>query len=137
MYRREGLQPLARAAKVSSAMVKQDLNKRILATQNIALKQTTGHKGLNPYENIMVGVPRKLMPQTVMNSREKLKTVAQHQPPTTAQDVRNSENRELLIELQKSAAKSGGMSQMATTAPRNEDDYGYAASNGGRITAEL
>ena len=29
----------------------------------------------------------------------------------------------------------GGMSQMATTAPKNDDDYGFVSA--GRITAEL
>lgn len=112
-------------------MLKKEIAARMNNTVNIVPKQ------LNPYQNIVVAPPRKVMPNTVMNSREKLKTSPQPHPPVTAQDVRGSgSNRELLVEKQKSAAnKSGGMSQMATTAPRNDDDYGY--HSGGRITAEL
>ena len=73
-----------------------------------------------------------------MNSREGLKTVAQPQPPVTAQDVRGSKG-ELFIEHKVKSAQGksggGGMSQMATTAPRNDDDYGF--NSAGRITGEL
>ena len=72
-----------------------------------------------------------------MNSREKLKAVAQPQPPVTAQDIRGS-GAELFAEHKVRSAQGksggGGMSQMATTAPNN-DDYGF--NSAGRITAEL
>ena len=119
-------------------MLRKELNNRLLndkqKVENIPHKPNYT-KPLNPYENIVVA-PRKVMPSTVMNSREKLKAhVYQPQPPVTAQDVRGSKDTELQVEKQKSVVKSGGMSQMATTAPRNDDDYGY--NSGGRITAEL
>lgn len=79
MYRKDGLQPIARTAKGSSAMLRKEIAGRMNNTQNIIPK----HKAANPYENMFVA-PRKLMPNTVMNSREKLKTVAQPHPPVTA-----------------------------------------------------
>ena len=69
---REQLQPLVRGGKLTSTMLRKELNTKLTAAQtgNVARKYSTS---LNPYENIVVGKPR-LMPNTVMNSREKLKT---------------------------------------------------------------
>ena len=104
---------------------------RMNNTMNIIPKQI---KGSGPYENVTA----KMIPHTVMNSREKLKAVAQPQPPVTAQEIRGS-NEVLFIEHKVKSAQGksggGGMSQMATTAPRNDDDYGF--NSAGRITAEL
>ena len=88
--------------------------------------------------NIVGTVPTKVIPNTVMNSREKLRTVAQPEPPVTAQEIRGS--KEVLFyehKVKSAQGKSGGggMSQMATTAPRNDNDYGF--NSAGRITADL
>lgn len=56
-----------------------------------------------------------------------------HKVPVTAQENRNTVRSEMRMEGKQSAGKSGGFSQMATTAPRNEDEL----HSGGRVTAEL
>jgi len=92
---------------------------------------------LNPYQNIDVG-EQKLVAATVMNSREKLVATG-HQIPSTA--VGNQRSRSQLVDIppQTSGGKSGktnggGLSQMATTAPRGE---GEELASGGRMTADL
>jgi len=111
---------------------KQVYGAKLNKTLNHVAEKQIVHKEANPYDNIIIA-PRKAMPSTVMNSREKLAIMGEHKIPVTAQENRNTVRSEMRKDGKQSAGKSGGFSQMATTAPRNEDDY----NSGGRVTAEL
>ena len=80
-----GLQPIGKPAKLSSSMLRKEVNNRMNVTLNPTKHFNLGKSNMvNPYDNIATGKPKQ-MPATVMNSREKL-NVVQPQPPVTAQD---------------------------------------------------
>ena len=82
-----GLQPIAKPGKMSSSMLRKEINNRMNVTLNPAKHFNLGKSNMiNPYDNITTGKPKQ-MPSTVMNSREKL-NVGYQQPPVTAQDTR-------------------------------------------------
>ncbi len=65
-----------------------------LGTSN--LKGRAKHTPVNPYQNIDV-VDRRIMPNTVMNSREGLGTAHRHpHPPVTA--AKNTRSRTMLLD---------------------------------------
>ena len=101
------LQPLQnRPAKLSSAMLRKELQFRLGQNSQKSGGKHARQMALNPYQNLDVG-EQKLVAATVMNSREKL-VAAGHQLPATA--VGNQRSRSQLVDVlpQTSGGKSNG-----------------------------